>query len=55
MAHGNAVLANAKLRLSHTEADYWLSGTSKPRASAFLASFSDAARAAMARYQAAHH
>ena len=55
MAQGKAVFPNAVLRLSQLEADYWLSAANQARAPDFLSTFFDAARAAVAPYQAAKH
>lgn len=52
MAQGQAVFPNAVLRLSQTESDYWLSAANKAKAPDFLATFFDAAKAAVAPYQA---
>nr|WP_229257350.1 MBL fold metallo-hydrolase [Duganella callida] len=53
MAQGRAVFPNAVLRLSQAEADYWLTPANKATAPDFLASFFDAAQAAVAPYRAA--
>lgn len=53
MAQGKAVFPNAVLRLSQTESDYWLSSVNQAKAPDFLSTFFDAARAAVAPYQAA--
>jgi glyoxylase-like metal-dependent hydrolase (beta-lactamase superfamily II) len=55
VAQGAAVFPNAVLRLSQTEADYWLDPANKAKAPAFLATFFDAAQAAVAPYKAAGH
>jgi len=52
-AGGVPAFPNAVLRLSQAEADYWLTPANKAKAPAFLASFFDAAQAAVAPYQAA--
>lgn len=52
MAQGKAVFPNAVLRLSQTESDYWLSAANQASAPDFLSTFFDAARAAVAPYQA---
>ncbi|WP_343729674.1 MBL fold metallo-hydrolase [Duganella sp.] len=52
-AGGVAAFPNAVLRLSQAEADYWLTPANKATAPDFLASFFDAAQAAVAPYQAA--
>ncbi|MYM27723.1 MBL fold metallo-hydrolase [Duganella sp. CY15W] len=52
-AGGVPAFPNAVLRLSQTEADYWLTADNKARAPALLATFFDAAQAAVAPYQAA--
>lgn len=52
-ARGRAVFPNAVLRLSQAEADYWLDPANKAGAPAFLASFFDAAQAAVAPYRTA--
>lgn len=52
-AQGRAVFPNAVLRLSQAEADYWLDPANKARAPAFLASFFDAAQAAVGPYRTA--
>jgi len=51
-AQGAPVFANAVVRLSQAEADYWLAPAGKASAPAFLASFFDSAVAAAAPYQA---
>ena len=53
MTQGKAVFPNAVLRLSQTESDYWLTAANKARAPDFLSTFFDAAKAAVAPYQAA--
>lgn len=53
MAQGAAAFPNALLRLSQAEADYWLTPANKAKAPDFLSTFFDAARAAVAPYQAA--
>lgn len=53
MAQGTAAFPNAVLRLSQAEADYWLTPANKASAPEFLSTFFDAARAAVAPYQAA--
>lgn len=53
LAQGKAAFPNAVLRLSRPEADYWLTPASKAAAPDFLASFFDAAIAAVAPYRAA--
>jgi glyoxylase-like metal-dependent hydrolase (beta-lactamase superfamily II) len=53
MAQGRAVFPNAVLRLSQTESDYWLSSVNQAKAPDFLSTFFDAAKAAVAPYQAA--
>lgn len=53
MAQGAAAFPNAVLRLSQAEADYWLTPANKAKAPDFLSTFFDAARAAVAPYQAA--
>lgn len=53
MAQGAAAFPNAVLRLSQAEADYWLTPANKARAPEFLSTFFDAAKAAVAPYQAA--
>jgi glyoxylase-like metal-dependent hydrolase (beta-lactamase superfamily II) len=53
MSQGKAAFPNAVLRLSQTEADYWLTPANKGKAPDFLATFFDAAKAAVAPYQAA--
>lgn len=55
MAQGAAVFPNAVLHLSQAEADYWLTPANKAKAPDFLSTFFDAARAAVAPYQAAGH
>lgn len=50
---GKMAFPNAVLRTSQAEADYWLTLANKARAPAFLASFFDAAAAALAPYLAA--
>lgn len=52
-AGGVSAFPNAVLRLSQAEADYWLTPANKAQAPDFLASFFDAAQAALAPYQAA--
>ncbi|NGZ87316.1 MBL fold metallo-hydrolase [Duganella aceris] len=52
-AGGVGAFPNAVLRLSQAEADYWLTPANKAKAPDFLASFFDAAQAAVAPYQAA--
>lgn len=54
-AQGAAAFPNAVLRLAQAEADYWLTPANKAKAPAFLATFFDAAEAAVAPYQAAGH
>jgi glyoxylase-like metal-dependent hydrolase (beta-lactamase superfamily II) len=54
-AQGAAVFPNAVLRLSQTEADYWLNPANKAKAPDFLSTFFDAAQAAVAPYKAAGH
>jgi glyoxylase-like metal-dependent hydrolase (beta-lactamase superfamily II) len=53
MSQGKAVFPNAVLRLSQTESDYWLGAANKAKAPEFLSTFFDAAKAAVAPYQAA--
>ena len=53
MTQGAAAFPNAVLRLSQAEADYWLTPANKAKAPAFLSTFFDAAKAAVAPYQAA--
>jgi glyoxylase-like metal-dependent hydrolase (beta-lactamase superfamily II) len=53
MAQGAAAFPNAVLRLSQAEADYWLTPANKAKAPEFLSTFFDAAKAAVAPYQAA--
>jgi glyoxylase-like metal-dependent hydrolase (beta-lactamase superfamily II) len=50
---GAPAFPNAVVRLAQTEADYWLSKANKAAAPDFLASFFDAAAAALAPYAAA--
>jgi glyoxylase-like metal-dependent hydrolase (beta-lactamase superfamily II) len=52
---GQAAFPNAVLRVSQAEADYWLTPANKAKAPDFLSTFFDAARAAVAPYQAAGH
>jgi glyoxylase-like metal-dependent hydrolase (beta-lactamase superfamily II) len=52
-AGGVGAFPNAVLRLSQAEADYWLTPANKEKAPAFLASFFDAAQAAVAPYRVA--
>lgn len=52
---GQAAFPNAVLRVSQTEADYWLTPANKASAPDFLSTFFDAAQAAVAPYQAAGH
>jgi glyoxylase-like metal-dependent hydrolase (beta-lactamase superfamily II) len=44
---------NATVRMARSDEDYWLSGAEQARAPAFLSTFFDAARAALAPYEAA--
>ena len=53
MAQGAAAFPTAVLRLPQAEADYWLTPANKASAPEFLSTFFDAARAAVAPYQAA--
>lgn len=53
MAQGRAVFPNAVLLLSQTESDYWLGAGNQAKAPDFLSTFFDAAKAAVAPYQAA--
>jgi glyoxylase-like metal-dependent hydrolase (beta-lactamase superfamily II) len=55
LRQGAAMFPNAVLRLSQAEADYWLTPANKAKAPDFLSTFFDAARAAIAPYQAAGH
>jgi glyoxylase-like metal-dependent hydrolase (beta-lactamase superfamily II) len=52
MAQGAPAFPNAVLRLSKTEADYWLAPANKAEAPEFLSTFFDAAIAAVAPYRA---
>jgi glyoxylase-like metal-dependent hydrolase (beta-lactamase superfamily II) len=51
-AGGVGAFPNAVLRLSQAEADYWLTPANKATAPAFLSTFFDAAKAAVAAFQA---